>query len=63
MGIKGKSFVASFSSHTSSSKVNVIPHGRKRTKQFHLQVISKHANIDTLVDNGSQVNLISEQVV
>jgi hypothetical protein len=30
---------------------------------FHIRVISKHTKIDTLVDNGSQVNLISEQVV
>jgi hypothetical protein len=30
---------------------------------FHLRVISKHNNIDTLVDSGSQVNLISEKVV
>jgi hypothetical protein len=30
MGIKGKSFVASFSSRTSSAKSKVIPDGRKR---------------------------------
>jgi hypothetical protein len=30
---------------------------------FHLRVISKHTKIDTLVDSGSQVNLISEKVV
>jgi hypothetical protein len=63
MGIKGKSYVASFSSRTSSAKSKVIPDGRKRNDLFHLRVISKHTKIDTLVDSGSQVNLISEQVV
>jgi hypothetical protein len=59
MGIKGKSFVASFSSRTSSSKSKVIPDGRQRKDLFHLRVISKHIDINTLVDSGSQVNLIS----
>jgi hypothetical protein len=63
MGIKGKSFFASFSSRTSSAKSNVSLDGRQRNDMFHLRVISKHNNIDTLVDSGSQVNLISEQVV
>jgi hypothetical protein len=62
MGIKGKNFVASFSSLT-SSKSKVILDGRKRNDLFHLQVIYKNNNIDTLVDSGSQVNIISEQVV
>jgi hypothetical protein len=62
MGIKGIFSVAS-SSCASSSKDNVIPDERKRNEPFHIQVISKHTKIDTLVDNGSQVNLISEQVV
>lgn len=30
---------------------------------LHIRVISKHTKIDTLVDSGSQVNIISEQVV
>jgi hypothetical protein len=30
---------------------------------FHLRVISKNTKIDTLVDSGSKLNLISEQVV
>jgi hypothetical protein len=41
----------------------VIPDRRKINELFHLQVISKHTKIDTLVDSGSQVNLISDQVV
>jgi hypothetical protein len=39
MGIKGKSYVASFSSRTSSAKSNVIPNGRKRKDMFHLRFI------------------------
>jgi hypothetical protein len=34
-----------------------------RSKLFHIRVIMKHTNIDTLIDNGSQSNLISEEVV
>jgi hypothetical protein len=60
MGIKGKYFVSSFSSCTSSAKSKVIPNGRKIKYMFHLQVISKHTKIDTLVDSGSQLNLMSE---
>ena len=63
MGIKGKYFVASFSSCTTYSKANVISDGRKIKELFHLQVISNPNNIDTLVDSVSQVNLISEKVV
>jgi hypothetical protein len=63
MGIKDKYSIASFSLHTFSSKDNVILDGKKRNIIFHLQVISKHTNIDTLVDSGSQVNLILEQVI
>jgi hypothetical protein len=60
MGIKGKSYVASFGSRTSSSKDNIIPDGRQRKELFNFLFISKHANIDILVDSGSQVNIISE---
>jgi hypothetical protein len=63
MGIKGKYFIASFSSHTYSTKDNVILDGRKGNDMFHLRVISKHTKNDTLLDNGSQLNLILEQVV
>ena len=30
---------------------------------FHIRVISKHTNIDTLFDSGSQENIISEDIV
>jgi hypothetical protein len=36
MGIKGKSFVASFSLHTSSTKDNVILNGMQIKELFHL---------------------------
>jgi len=63
MGTKGKYSIASFNSHTSSAKDKVIPNGRGKNDMFHLHVISKHTKIDTLVDNGSQVNIISDQYV
>jgi hypothetical protein len=34
-----------------------------RCKLFHIRVIMKHTKIDTLIDSGSQSNLISEEVV
>jgi hypothetical protein len=34
-----------------------------RSKSFHIRVIMKHTKIDTLIDSGSQSNLISEEVV
>ena len=40
----------------------MILNGRKIKYMFHLRVISKITKIDTLVDSGSQVNLISDQV-
>jgi hypothetical protein len=34
-----------------------------RSKLFHIRVIMKHIKINTLIDSGSQSNLISEEVV
>jgi hypothetical protein len=34
-----------------------------RSKLFHIRVIMKHNKIDTLLDSGSQANLILEEVV
>jgi hypothetical protein len=34
-----------------------------RSKLFHRRVIMKHTKVDTLIDSGSQSNLISEEVV
>lgn len=36
---------------------------KKRLKLFHIRVIMKKTKIDTLIDSGSQVNLISEEMV
>ena len=52
MGMKVKSFVVSFNSHISYAKANVIPDGRKRKELFHIRVISKLTEVDTLVDSG-----------
>ena len=60
-GIKGKNYEAS----TSNSAQIIVneEHERKRHELFHIRVISKHQNIDTLFDSGSQVNLISKEIV
>ena len=43
----------------STSKQN----DKNRSALFHVRVITNHTKIDTLFDSGSQVNLISEEVV
>ena len=65
MDLKGKAFVDSTTnvSYTSTSKSHVISEDSKRCELFHIRVISKNTKIDTLIDSGSQVNLISEEVV
>ena len=34
-----------------------------RSKLFHIRVVMRHTKVDTLIDSGSQSNLISEDVV
>ena len=34
-----------------------------RSKLFHIMAIMKHTKINTLIDSGSQSNLVSEEVV
>jgi hypothetical protein len=34
-----------------------------RSKLFHIRVVMRHTKVDTLIDSGSQSNLISEEVV
>jgi hypothetical protein len=36
---------------------------KKRSEFFHVRVIIKHIKVDSLFDNGYQVNLISEAIV
>jgi hypothetical protein len=61
MGLQGKDSIASTSS--SSSSLNETQHEKERIEVFHIRVMSKHTNIDTLFDIGSQANLISEDIV
>eukprot|EP00253_Pinus_taeda_P025207 PITA_25207 len=60
-GIRGKNYEASTSNSTQSTIDE--ENERKRHEIFHIRVISKHQNIDTLFDSGSQVNLISKAIV
>jgi len=49
--------------NTHSLKYKTKHDERKRSKLFHIRVISKHNKIDTLFDSGFQVNLIFEKTV
>jgi hypothetical protein len=60
MGYQGNGSNASTSS---SNNVNVTQQEKTRIELFHIRVVSKHTNIDTLFDTGSQANLISEETV
>ena len=44
-------------------KDHVNSKDRKKNALFHIKVITKQTKIETLIDNGSQANLISEEVV
>jgi len=59
--IKGKNSEASTSNYAQSFIDE--EHERKTHELFHIRVVSKNQNIDTLFDNGSQVNMIFEAVV
>eukprot|EP00253_Pinus_taeda_P019565 PITA_19565 len=61
IGIKSKNSEAS----TSNSAQTIVDeeHERKIHELFHIRVISKHQKVDTLFDNGSQINFISEEIV
>ena len=65
--MKGKSIVGNDSnigsSCASTSKDHNGSKDRKRNALFHIRVITKQTKIDTLIDSGSQANLISEEVV
>ena len=57
-GIQGTSYVILIT-NTHSLNFETMHDERKRSELFHIRVISKHANIDTLFDSGSQTNTIS----
>jgi len=60
-GIKGKNSEAS--TRNSTQTIDSEENERRIPEIFHIRVISKHQKIDTFLDSGSQVNLISEAIV
>ena len=63
MGWKGKTFANYFDSGASCASTSRSNVDNKRNELFHIRVIAKHTKINTLIDGGSQVHLISEEVV
>ena len=61
MGIKG--ITSDVNVGRCSSFSNRISNERKMTELFHLQIISKHTKINTLIESWSQANLISKNIV
>ena len=60
----GKTPDTSSSSNTIASSSNINPSNKdKRVELFNIKITSKHTNIDTMFDNGSQANLISKYLV
>lgn len=57
MGMKG---ITPNATTNSSSKSIESQNDKERSDIFHIKVIKKHTKVDTLFDNGSQVNLISK---
>jgi hypothetical protein len=59
IGLQGKA-----SLHTSSSsKIPSLENDEIRSELFHIRVVTKHTKVETMFDQGSQVNLISEEIV
>ena len=62
VGVKGRGIVGKDSSIGSSCdstfKYHVSSKYIRRNELFHIRVITKQTKIDTLIDNGSQANLI-----
>ena len=60
--MKGKAIVGNDSnigsSCTSTSKYHASSKYITRNVMFHIRVITKQTNIDTLIDSGSQANLV-----
>jgi hypothetical protein len=48
---------------SSSSKIPSLENDERRSELFHIRVVTKHTKVETLFDPGSQVNLISEEIV
>jgi len=60
MGRKG---ISTTNLSVQSTKLESVLDQKKQTELFRVMVIMKHIKIDTLFDNGSRVNLISEAIV
>ena len=60
MGMKD---IASNASTSSYSKPIEFQNYKERSELFHIRVITKNLKVDTLFDSGSQVNLISKEIV
>ena len=67
VGVKGKSIVGNDSnigySCASTSKDHVNSKDIKRNYLSHIRVITKQTKIDTLIDSGSQGNIISKEKI
>jgi hypothetical protein len=66
--VKGKGISLSIDAKSSSNESTNLPstskqNDKNRSALFHVRVIANHTKINTLFDSGSQVNLISEEVV
>lgn len=63
--MKGKTLSSdAIVSNASLRKENSLPNvDKQRNELFHIRVVTKQTKIDTLFDTGSQVNLISKDVV
>jgi hypothetical protein len=59
VGVQGKYPLHASSSYNNESHDDE----RKRNELFHIRVVSKYTKIDTLIDSGSQLNLISKALV
>lgn len=55
--------IASNESTGSSNESSESLNDKKRNEIFHIRVVIRHNKVDTPFDNGSQVNLIYEEIV
>jgi len=62
IGIQGISYVSRSSTSAHVLASNIKNDERKQNKLFHIIIISKYTNIDTLINSSSQENLIFEEV-
>lgn len=63
MGIQSISYKSSSSTNTHYLHYETMHDERKRSELFHLRLTLKHTKIDALFNNGSQANIIFEEIV